>query len=117
MLAVPALSGAQAWPQRPVRIVIPYGPGSSPDVFARILAERLSPRLGQPVVYESRAGAGGALGMQHVAQATDGHSFLITSNAIASLPALRRGQQYRAMRARHLLRNFGPARGSASSRA
>jgi tripartite-type tricarboxylate transporter receptor subunit TctC len=52
--------------------------------------EYLTPRLGQPVVYESRAGAGGATGMQFVAQSSDGHTFLVTSNAVATLPAMRR---------------------------
>jgi tripartite-type tricarboxylate transporter receptor subunit TctC len=59
-------------------------------VPARFIAEYLTPRIGQPVVYESRAGAGGATGMQHVAQSNDGHTFLVTSNAIATLPAMRR---------------------------
>ena len=81
LLAVPALSAAQAWPQRPIRIVIPYGPGSSPDVLARILGERLTPRLGQPVLIENRAGAGGNVGTGHVAKAApDGYTFVISTN-------------------------------------
>src|SRR6185369_15513976 len=56
--AVSALAQA-AWPNRPIRIVVPYAAGSSPDVIARIVSEKLSPRLGQPVVIENRAGAGG----------------------------------------------------------
>lgn len=72
---------AQAWPQRPVRIVIPYGPGSSPDVMARIVGERLAVRLGQPVVIENRAGAGGNVGTAHVARATpDGYTFVVSTN-------------------------------------
>ena len=71
----------RAWPQRPIRIVIPYGPGSSPDVLARILSERLSPRLGQPVLIENRAGAGGNVGTGHVAKAApDGYTFVISTN-------------------------------------
>ena len=81
LLAMPTLSAAQAWPQRPVRIVIPYGPGSSPDVLARILGERLAPRLGQPVLIENRAGAGGNVGTGHVAKAApDGYTFVISTN-------------------------------------
>ena len=81
LLAMPALSAAQAWPQRPIRIVIPYGPGSSPDVLARILGERLTPRLGQPVLIENRAGAGGNVGTGHVAKAApDGYTFVISTN-------------------------------------
>lgn len=89
LLAAPALS-QQAWPTRPIRLVSPFAPGGPQDVPARFFVEHLSPRLGQPVVFESRAGAGGQVGMQHVATATDGHSLLITSNAVATLPALRR---------------------------
>ncbi len=72
---------AQEWPQRPVRIVIPYGAGSSPDVFARVLAERLTPRLGQSVLVENRAGAGGNIGTGQVARAApDGYTFLVSTN-------------------------------------
>lgn len=89
LLAAPALA-QQAWPTRPIRLVSPFAPGGPQDVPARFFVEHLTPRLGQPVVFESRAGAGGQVGMQHVATATDGHSLLITSNAVATLPALRR---------------------------
>jgi tripartite-type tricarboxylate transporter receptor subunit TctC len=69
------------WPNRPVRIVVPYGPGSSPDVIARIVAERLSPRLGQPVLVENRPGAGGNNGTGAVAKAPgDGYTYLISTN-------------------------------------
>lgn len=76
-----AATFAQGWPQRPVRLVVPYGPGSSPDVFARILAERLGPRLGHPVVVENRAGVGGNLGTGAAARAApDGYTFLVSTN-------------------------------------
>ncbi|MBP0464684.1 tripartite tricarboxylate transporter substrate binding protein [Roseomonas sp. PWR1] len=88
-LAAPARAQAP-WPTRPVRLISPFAPGGPQDVPARYFVDYLTPRLGQPVVYDSRAGAGGQLGMQHVATATDGHSFLITSNSVATLPALRR---------------------------
>jgi tripartite-type tricarboxylate transporter receptor subunit TctC len=73
---------AQAgWPNRPVKIVVPYGPGSSPDVIARIIAERLSPRLGQPVLVENRPGAGGNNGTGAVAKSPgDGYTYLISTN-------------------------------------
>ena len=89
-LAAPALAQPAAWPTRPIRLISPFAPGGPQDVPARFFVEHLTPRLGQPVVFESRAGAGGALGMQHVATSTDGHTFLITSNAVATLPGLRR---------------------------
>jgi tripartite-type tricarboxylate transporter receptor subunit TctC len=72
---------AQAWPNKPVRIVVPYGAGSSPDVIARIVAEKLSPRLGQPVVIENRAGAGGNNGTGAVAKSPgDGYTYVISTN-------------------------------------
>lgn len=88
-LATPALA-QPAWPTRPVRLISPFAPGGPQDVPGRFMVDYLSQRLGQPVIYESRAGAGGATGMQFVAQANDGHTFLLTSNAIATLPAMRR---------------------------
>jgi tripartite-type tricarboxylate transporter receptor subunit TctC len=54
-------------------------------VPARFFVDFLTPRLGQPMVYDSRAGAGGAVGIQFVTQATDGHTFLITSNVTAQV--------------------------------
>ena len=65
---------AQTWPSRPVRIVVPAPAGSSLDLIARTLGDKLKDRWGQPVVVENRAGAGGLLGMDLVAKATDGHT-------------------------------------------
>jgi tripartite-type tricarboxylate transporter receptor subunit TctC len=91
LLAAPAVAYAQAaWPNRTVRIVSPFAPGGPQDVPGRFMVDWLQPRLGQPVIYESRAGAGGAVGMQHVVQANDGHTFLLTSSAVATLPGMRR---------------------------
>ena len=78
-------SGAAAqsgpWPNRPIHIVIPYAAGSSPDVFARIVAEKISPRLGQPIVVENRPGGGGNNGTGAVAKAAgDGYTFLVSTN-------------------------------------
>jgi tripartite-type tricarboxylate transporter receptor subunit TctC len=66
-LAVPA--AAQDWPSRPVRIVVGFAPGSTPDVMGRLLADRLAPRLGQPFIVENKVGAGGALAAEAVAKA------------------------------------------------
>ncbi|MSQ70008.1 MAG: tripartite tricarboxylate transporter substrate binding protein [Betaproteobacteria bacterium] len=72
---------AQGWPQRPVKIVVPYAPGSSPDVLVRIVQEKLALRLAQPVVVENRAGAGGNIGTDFVAKsAADGYTFLVSTN-------------------------------------
>lgn len=77
-----AAQGADpGWPSRPIKVVIPYGSGSSPDVFARIVGERLQQRLGQPVVIENRVGAGGNVGTGAVAKAPgDGYTFVVSTN-------------------------------------
>lgn len=73
--ALPALARAQAaWPERPLRIVVPYPAGGVNDVVARMFAERLRPLVGQPVIVDNRAGAGGTIGMDAVAKADDGHT-------------------------------------------
>jgi tripartite-type tricarboxylate transporter receptor subunit TctC len=66
---------AQAqWPTRPVRIVVPYPAGGVNDVVARMLGDKLSPLLGQPVIVDNKAGAGGTIGMNEVAKENDGHT-------------------------------------------
>lgn len=73
---LPLLSQAQAWPQRPVKFVLPLGPGSGADLTARMLAERLSKQWGQPVVVENRPGADGVIAINAVLQARDDHTLL-----------------------------------------
>lgn len=91
LLATPALAQAQSWPQRPVRIIVPFPPGGSNDVIARPLAEKLQQRLGQPVVIENRPGAGGAIGAAQVAQAPpDGHTLMVTSSSFAASAVVQR---------------------------
>ena len=71
---------AAAWPDKPLRIVVPWAPGGSTDILARLLGADLGKRLGQPVVIENRAGAGSIVGMEFsAAMPPDGHNFMLTS--------------------------------------
>jgi len=75
-----AIAAADAYPVRPIRLIIPFGPGASNDIVARIIAPRLSEGLGQSVVVDNRTGAGGIVAAELVAQAQpDGHTALMGS--------------------------------------
>ena len=74
-------STAQTYPSKPVRVVIPYPPGSTPDIVGRLLSERLQKALGQPFVVENRTGAAGNIGADAVAKASpDGYTLLVAIN-------------------------------------
>ena len=78
-----------AWPTRPVRVIVPYPPGGTADLVARILFEPVSRRLGQPFVIENRSGATGTIGAGAVAQAApDGHTVLHDATGLSVTPAL-----------------------------
>ena len=80
---------AQAWPTRPIRLVVPWPPGQATDQVGRLMAQRLSERLGQPIVPENRPGAGGSIGTDIVAKAApDGHTLLAASIGPISLGPL-----------------------------
>lgn len=82
LLAVASVAQAQAWPARPVRIVVSFPPGTTPDTVARVVAPKLQEALGQPVIVENRAGAGGNLAAEAVAKSTpDGYTLLVSTNA------------------------------------
>jgi tripartite-type tricarboxylate transporter receptor subunit TctC len=68
---------AQAWPNKPLRIVVPYPPGGSSDIIARAISQPLSEALKQPVIVENKAGANGNTGTDAVAKSTDGHTLLL----------------------------------------
>jgi tripartite-type tricarboxylate transporter receptor subunit TctC len=86
---------AQDTAARPVRIVVPFTPGGQPDIVARLVAPRLSERLGQQIVVDNRPGAGGVTGGRIVAAATpDGHTLLAISAAIAIQPYTRASMGY-----------------------
>jgi tripartite-type tricarboxylate transporter receptor subunit TctC len=73
---LPAPAQMQTWPQRPVRFIIPFGPGAGADIGARLIQERLSQRWGKPVVIENRPGADSIVAIQAVLSANDDHTFL-----------------------------------------
>jgi tripartite-type tricarboxylate transporter receptor subunit TctC len=78
LAAGPAPAAAQAWPARPIKLVIPFAPGGATDIIGRLVAQRLSERLGQPVVIENKPGAGTTIGSAVVAKASpDGYTLLL----------------------------------------
>jgi tripartite-type tricarboxylate transporter receptor subunit TctC len=92
-LALPALAGsarAQAFPDQPIRLIVPFAPGGPADLIARTVGRSMSEKLGKPVVVEARAGAGGLIGVDHVAKSRpDGYTLVLASSgAMAVLPHL-----------------------------
>jgi tripartite-type tricarboxylate transporter receptor subunit TctC len=89
LLFAAAAASAQEWPGKPIRWVVPFPPGGSLDIISRIMQNRMSEGLGQPIVIESRAGAGGAVGTAEVARsAPDGYTFLFTLSSHTINPLL-----------------------------
>jgi tripartite-type tricarboxylate transporter receptor subunit TctC len=89
-------SFAQAWPTRPIKLVVPFPAGSSPDIIGRLVAEPLARSLGQPIVVDNRPGAGGNLGTGVVAKAEpDGYTWLFTiQGPLVTAPLLSKGLSY-----------------------
>src|SRR5262245_15430099 len=82
-------AGAQAWPAKPLRAVVPFAAGSSTDIVPRAVFDQLSSQLGQTIVVENRAGAGGTIGASYVLnQEPDGHTILASGAAHTIAPAL-----------------------------
>ncbi len=89
VLLIPGIACSQAYPFRPLRLIVPSAPGGSPDINARELANELAKQMGQQVVVENRPGASGILGYELLARATpDGYTFAYISNFIATNPSL-----------------------------
>jgi tripartite-type tricarboxylate transporter receptor subunit TctC len=98
-LATGPVMAQQDWPTRPVRIIVPYGPGSGVDVVVRALNEGLSRNLGQNVIAENRVGASGTIAASHVlAQAADGYTLLSDSSSHTIVPALMDSLQFNMAR-------------------
>lgn len=93
---LPRAASAQAWPSRPIRMIVAFGAGSGSDIRARLIGDRLAAGLGQPVVIDNRGGANGFLAAEAVARARpDGYTLLFTSNSThAANPALFRRLPY-----------------------
>jgi tripartite-type tricarboxylate transporter receptor subunit TctC len=103
-LLLPAAAWAQAWPSKPIRFVIPFGPGSASDTLARIAGQELGQALGQPIVVVHKPGADGALSAIEVQRsAPDGYTFLFGTNSpLAVVPNMRKEPPY------DVLKDFTP---------
>ena len=89
LLAASAAASAQAWPNKPIRIVVPYPPGGSSDIIARAISQPLSEALKQTVVVENKPGANGNTGTDAVAKSNDGHTLLLCDvGALAITPSV-----------------------------
>ena len=91
LAAVGGAARAQAWPSRPIRLVVPFATGGGSDFIGRFMAQRLGQALGQPVVVENRPGAGSTLGIELVVKSPpDGHTFGLIASSYTVTPSLYR---------------------------
>ena len=90
LILLPLIASAQAWPAKPLRMVVPFPAGGATDIIARTVAQKLSGALGQQVVVDNKPGAGGSIGADMVAKAApDGYTFLLSTSSTHSIgPAL-----------------------------
>jgi tripartite-type tricarboxylate transporter receptor subunit TctC len=89
LLFAASAATAQEWPSKPIRWVLPYPPGGAVEIISRVMQQRVSEGLGQPIIIETRGGAGGAVGTAEVARsAPDGYTFLVTLSSHTINPFL-----------------------------
>jgi tripartite-type tricarboxylate transporter receptor subunit TctC len=94
-LSVGAGAGAQEYPSKSVKLVVPYPPGGGTDVLARLVGQKLSERLGQPVVVENRTGASGSIGTDFVVKsAPDGYTLLFNNETLVVAPSIAKSLPY-----------------------
>lgn len=87
---------AQAWPSKPITIVVPFAPGGNIDIVGRTVGKELSQILKQPVIIENKPGAGGMVGATYVAKSKpDGYTFLVSSNGLVTTTLIRNDQQHK----------------------
>ena len=99
LIPMPAANAGEAFPTKPIRIIVPFAPGGGTDLTARIVGHPLSEKLGQPVIIENRPGAGTMLGTELAANsAPDGHTLMIASASHAINPSLYRKVNYDPLR-------------------
>ena len=99
-VAGPAQAQPQAFPSKPITLVVPYAPGGAGDILGRALAKELTTQLGQSVVVDNRAGAGGNIGADAVVRAPDkdGHTLLLAATSLASNPSIMRKMPFNPTR-------------------
>ncbi|MPS26046.1 tripartite tricarboxylate transporter substrate binding protein [Pigmentiphaga sp.] len=96
---VSSVAAAAAYPERPIRLIIPFSPGGGTDTFGRILAEGMQAELGQPVVAENKPGAGGNIGADLVAKSRpDGYTLLLAQDSLTTVPWLYRALSFDPMK-------------------
>ena len=102
-MAAVSAAGAEAYPSRPLRVIVPGMAGTSPDLLARTIAQHLSPRLGQPIVIMNQPGGGGNIGHGTAAKATpDGYTLLVTSDQLSINESLFSNMPF------HAVKSFAP---------
>ena len=109
-LLAPPAHAAEGYPQKPIRLLIPFPPGGGTDVLARALQDKLEEALGAPVIIDNRGGAGGTLGVTLASRAApDGYTLLFTSASYTFAPGLYKNLAYDAIRDFKPITNFASA--------
>ena len=85
-IASPSITQAQSWPDKPIKLIIPFAPGGTTDILGRILAQQMTTILGQNVIVENKGGAGGNIGAEVVANAPpNGYTLLLASGSMMTV--------------------------------